>query len=302
MQMEGNVLQTISQVFSCSTDEIGEIEILKKGMTNRSFLFSVRGSRYVMRIPGEGTNLLINRKEEAEVYKTIKGLGFCDDPVYLNPANGYKITKYIGGVRSCRPQDEDDLIRCMEKLKDLHSRYLQVGHAFDLYGMIEFYEKLWDGLPSAYSDYKTVKSHVLELKHFTEKTRTRWCLTHIDAVADNFLFYRDESGQEKLQLTDWEYSGMQDPDVDLAMFAIYSNFDRTQAEHLMDLYYGGACTDLIRCKIYCYMAACGLLWSNWEEFKAKQGVRFGEYGRRQYQYAGDFYQYAKELMRRHSYV
>ena len=36
-----------------------------------------------------------------------------------------------------------------------------------------------------------------------------------------FLFINDD-GKQKIRLIDWEYAGMQDPDVDLAMFAIYS--------------------------------------------------------------------------------
>ena len=56
------------------------------------------------------------------------------------------------------------------------------------------------------------------------------------------------------------------------------------------------CDDLTRAKIYAYVAACGLLWSNWCEFKAHLGVEFGEYSLRQYRYAKDYYKYAKELM------
>ena len=53
---------------------------------------------------------------------------------------------------------------------------------------------------------------------------------------------------------------------------------------------------MIRAKIYCYVAACGLLWSNWTEYKSTLGVEFGEYGLKQYRYAKDFYAYAREEM------
>ena len=36
-------------------------------MTNRSHLFLVRGKKYILRIPGEGTDLLIDRKNEVDV-------------------------------------------------------------------------------------------------------------------------------------------------------------------------------------------------------------------------------------------
>ena len=47
-------------------------------------------------------------------------------------------------------------------------------------------------------------------------------------------------------------------------------------------------------KIYAYIAACGLLWSNWCEYKLSLGVEFGEYSLRQYRFAKDYYKYAAE--------
>ncbi len=35
----------------------------KKGMTNRSFYLPVEEKKYIMRIPGEGTDQLINRRQ-----------------------------------------------------------------------------------------------------------------------------------------------------------------------------------------------------------------------------------------------
>ena len=60
-------------------------------------------------------------------------------------------------------------------------------------------------------------------------------------------------------------------------------------DSLIDIYFDGYCPREIRIKIYCYIAVCGLLWSNWCEYKEKLGVKFCEYAYRQYQYAKDFF-------------
>ncbi len=292
-QLKSDAIRTIGRVLECREEEIQEISVLKKGMTNRSFLFSVRGRQYIMRIPGEGTDALINRAQEAEVYRTIRGLGLCDDPVFMDPCSGFKITRYLDGVRTCDPLKEEDLVRCMEKLRGFHEMHLKTDHAFDLFGQIDFYERLRGGQPSAYRDYGETYGKVMQLKAWLDTLPRDFCLTHIDAVPDNFLFYPGENGEE-LQLTDWEYSGMQDPHVDLAMFSIYSLYDRKQADHLMDLYFRGSCPPRTRAKIYAYMAVCGLLWSNWCEYKHTLGVEFGAYSLRQYRYAKDFWRCAME--------
>ena len=294
-QLHSDAIHTISSVFHVHPSEITNISVLKKGMTNRSFLFTVDHRKYIMRIPGEGTERLISRKNEAQVYEAISGKGLCDDPVYINPDNGYKITAYLENVRVCDSDDILDLQKCMKKLRQFHEMKLEVQHTFDLFGQIEFYESLWNGKPSVYRDYVRTKENVLELKEYIQAQPKDWCLTHIDAVCDNFLFYTKD-GKEELQLTDWEYAGMQDPHVDIAMFCIYSMYDKTQTDRLIDLYFEYQCPDEVRTKIYCYIAACGLLWSNWCEFKRQLGVEFGEYSLRQYRFAKEYYHYAKERM------
>ena len=87
---------------------------------------------------------------------------------------------------------------------------------------------------------------------------------------------------------------MQDVHVDIAMFCIYSLYDKEQCDHLIDIYFEGNCPENIRTKIYCYISACGLLWSNWCDYKRSLGVDFGEYSIRQYRYAKEFYNYAIE--------
>ena len=294
-QLKSDALEVIAKVFNCNTSDILDIQVLKKGMTNRSFLFTVNGAKYIMRIPGEGTDQLINREDEAEVFSSLKGKGLCDDPVYINPRNGYKITKFLEGIRTCDPYSEDDLMRCMRLLKKFHDMKLEVNHKFELFEKINFYESLWNGEKSVYRDYEITKQHVFELKDYIDKQKKDICLTHIDAVYDNFLFYMCE-GEEKLQLTDWEYSSMQDPHVDLAMFSIYAFYNKEQVDHLLDLYYEGECPEDVRTKVYAYMAICGLLWSNWCEYKSHLGIEFGEYSLRQYRYAKDYYKLAKERM------
>ena len=292
-QLQTDTIQVICEALGAQQDEVTNITVLKKGMTNRSFLFSCKDKKYIMRIPGEGTDQLINRRQEAAVYQTIAGRRICDEIAYINPENGYKITEYLEGARVCDAENEEDLQKCMKKLREFHGQKLRVDHSFDLFGQMEYYESLWEGTPSAYKDYEKTKAHVLQLKDYIEANAGERVLTHIDAVPDNFLFV-EENGKEEIRLIDWEYAGMQDPHVDIAMFCIYSLYKKEQVDHLIDLYFEGNCDERTRIKIYCYIAVCGLLWSNWCEYKRKLGVEFGEYSLRQYRYAKDYYKIVQQ--------
>lgn len=291
-QLHSDTIESIASALDVSAEQITGIEVLKKGMTNRSFLFSCAGKKYIMRIPGEGTDQLINRAQEASVYHAIRDSHICDEIIYIDPKNGYKITEFWQDARVCDPLDEMDVQRCIRRLRQFHQMGLQVDHEFDIFKLIDFYESLWNGTPSAYRDYHRTKEHVLSLRPYIESHIETKVLTHIDAVPDNFLFVRTEAGDEQIRLIDWEYAGMQDPHVDIAMFCIYALYDRDHVEKLINTYFPEGCDQEIRVKIYCYIAACGLLWSNWCEFKRNLGVEFGEYSLRQYRYAKEYYKIA----------
>ena len=297
-ELQNESISVICKVFGCSNEDINDINTLKKGMTNRSYIFSVKDKRYIMRIPGEGTEQLINRKEEAEVYNTIKGYNVCDELFYINPDNGMKISAFVENSRCCDAQNEDDLKKCMKKLRKFHDLKLKVNHEFNIYEKIDFYESLWTE-KSIFQDYEQTKKNALSLKAFIDSCNPDFCLTHIDAVPDNFLFSTTEGGNEEIQLIDWEYAAMQDPHVDIAMFCIYSLYtERSEIDRLIDYYFDGKCSLKNRIKIYCYVALCGLLWSNWCEYKRQLGVEFGEYSLMQYRYAKDYFKIATEEMKK----
>lgn len=281
--LKNDAIDVIEQTLGVPGETINHIRVLKKGMTNRSFIFSCQGKRYIMRIPGAGTSQLIDRHQEYDVYQRIKELPYVERTLYLNPENGYKLTQFIENSRNCDPHNWDDVHQCMSLLKRMHQEHLKVDHSFDIASQINKYEQLRNA-PSAYRDYDQVKQRVDKLLKYVDRLDKDCTLCHIDANADNFVF--DQNG--KVFLIDWEYAGMQDPHVDIAMFAIYSMYDQEQIDHLISLYFERAIKQEIKYKIYAYVAICGLLWSNWCEYKQSLGLDFGEYSLAQYRYAKEY--------------
>lgn len=294
--LKSEAIRTICDALHADMEEITQVTVLKKGMTNRSFLFSCKGKRYIMRIPGEGTAQLVDRRHEAAVYQAIREKNICDDIAYISPDNGYKITEYLADARVCNPEKAEDVRRCMQRLREFHELRLTVTHTFDIFGQIEFYESLWNGAPSIYKDYRQTKENVFSLRGYIDAHVQERVLTHIDAVPDNFLFVKRDDGSEEIRLIDWEYAGMQDPHVDIAMFCIYALYDRRQVDETIAAYFPGGCSETVRLKIYCYIAACGLLWSNWCEYKWTLGVEFSEYSLRQYRYAKEYYRIVRDTL------
>ena len=281
--LENEAIQIIENTFKIDKSDIHNIHTLKKGMTNRSFIFTVKDKRYIMRIPGTGTDKLINRQEEYDVYEQIRNESYTERILYLNPKNGYKLSEFLEGTRNSKANDWQDVTQCMDLLRKFHKQKHSVNHKFDIWKQIEFYDALRNA-PSAYKDFLITKDNVLKLKPFIEDNISNWTLCHIDANADNFLINKEG----RTFLIDWEYAGMQDPDLDIAMFAIYAGYSKEQIDKLIDIYYQDKCDEITRYKIYAYAAVGGLLWSNWCEYKQSLGLDFGEYSLSQYRYAKEY--------------
>lgn len=168
-----------------------------------------------MRIPEEGTDHLINRNNECRNYLALKGMTVVDEPLYIDSSNGYKLTRFIEESHPCDAHNFSEVLLCMNKLRSLHEANLYVDHEFSLFDQIEFYESLWPNKASAYSDYETTKKNVMKLRKYIEQNIEKKTLCHIDAIPDNFLLKGND-----VFMIDWEYSGMQDPHIDIAMFCI----------------------------------------------------------------------------------
>ncbi|MFM1536441.1 NTP transferase domain-containing protein [Helcococcus ovis] len=291
--LESDKIDVISEVFNVDKNDIVNIKTLKKGMTNRSFLFTVKNQKYIMRIPGEGTDKFINRNEEAEVYNLIKEYNLCDDIIYINPDNGYKITKYIENSRVCNYENNEDLNKAMKFLREFHNKKLKVNHEFNLYEKLEYYQSLWIVDKSIYIDYEETKEKIYKLKNFIDENKNEFILCHIDANVDNYLFFKNSDSKEEIRLIDWEYASMQDPLLDIAMFCIYSLLNQKDVDKVIDTYFKGETVEKDRNLIYAYIAVSGLVWSNWCEIKSQLGIEYGEYSIAQYRYAKDYYKILK---------
>ena len=283
---DSKAMALISEVFQVPESQITGIECLKAGMTNRSFLFRIKGKAYICRIPGEGTEKLIDRRAEGESYRAIAPLGLAEELIYFNPENGYKISVYYEDARSADPESEADLRACMEVLKKLHRAPCRVSQRFDLGERIAFYESLClEKGEIPFLDYAEVREKMNRLLSWIHGLQRPETLSHIDPVYANFLF----TG-EGIRLIDWEYAGMADPLIDFAMATIYAEKDFAYAKRLLD-YYGD--TDVPRERaeqlVIAYMALGGFLWALWAVYKEALGVSFGTYPLTQYRYAKEGY-------------
>ena len=225
---DNEAMALVARVFRVPESRIQGIRCLKAGMTNQSFLFQVEEKQYICRIPGPGTELLVNRVQEAKAYEAVRQLGITENLIYLNPENGYKIAEYFPDSRNVSAESWTDMERFMGLIRTMHQGGVRVSHRFDMRERIDFYETLCKTHGGVlFEDYGQVREQMNWLMDRLDEMERPLCLCHIDANVDNGLILPDG----RLRLLDWEYAGMCDPLIDVAMCAIYSYYDDEQLDH-----------------------------------------------------------------------
>ena len=292
----------ICELMKVSPAEVSDIQLLVGGMTNVSYVFKYNGERYIIRVPGVATDTMISRREEAECYNLVNGLGICEDIIYINPETGYKISKFIENSHTCDPKNKEDIALCFKTLCKFHDLKLKVGHTWNTYEKFDLYDSVWAGQPTIFKDYEKLKKEIFDLKDYIDEYSEEYQLVHLDSVYLNFLIAND-GDDPRAYLIDWEYAAMQDPHVDIVCFGLFYDYNKEEMDWIIDKYFETrhqTCSFETRTKIYALLATFALLWVSWSEAKRAEGQDFTEYAKGQYRYAQEYLQYVKERLRKKS--
>lgn len=260
-------------------DYSGPLERLG-GLTNIVY----RAGDYCLRIPGEGTEDYIDRKNEAIAAVEAANAGVSPETVHVDAESGVMVTRFVEGMtmtpETFRTRDGAPG-RAGEAFRQLHVSGAKFPVRFDLFEMIDDYLGILDGkdveLPEGYHD---VVREAETVRGALEVNSPELAPCHCDPLCENFI----DTG-ERMWIVDWEYSGMNDPLWDLGDLSVEGEFNEDQDLEMLTAYFGRAPTPAEEGRMVIYKAMCDLLWTLWgliqlannnpaEDFRAYADGRF----------------------------
>src|SRR6266702_8737467 len=189
------------------------ISPLSGGLTNENYLVESEGNRYVMRLPGQSTELLAIDREN-EVYNTKAAASTGIAPKVLEHVGGLDVMvlEFIDGqTMSPRAlQSSAMTARMAQSFHRLHAapRFLQ---DFNMFRLIESYlgivEQHQVAIPPDYRDWLDT---VADIERATGVAALPSAPCHNDLLCENFI----DDGSA-LRIVDYELSGNNDPCFDL---------------------------------------------------------------------------------------
>lgn len=240
-----------------------EIERLG-GMTNHSYKVTLEdGEELLVRIPGEGTEKMINRLDERKSTELGCKLGI-DSPLLYFGDDGTKVMKFISHPQ---PMDEEvmrrkeNLLQAAEIFHRLHTCGVDTGVRFEVFEMADLYENIIrEGGVAFYDDYAEVKQTVMDIKAEVDKDgEAPKVPCHNDSLTGNWVL----DGNGKLYLIDWEYSGMNEAMWDLSCLSIEADYTEENDIELLDAYYGRAATVEEKKRFIAAKLYVDYLWTLW---------------------------------------
>ncbi len=228
------VIQNICKILKADPKEIKDIVPIKAGLTNNSFIFTVRGGRYVYRNPGKNTIGYIDRKREKFALEAAKNLGLDGSYLYEDENEGWKISYFINITEPFDFKNDSHIEKLCAHLNALHGSGVQCGSAFDYF---EEADKLIERLriidyPAA-DEITQLREKIKALDEQNKKDGWTHTLCHNDIYEPNLLISADS-----LYVIDWEYAGDSDKGYDISKLFTSNNAPLEDVDRYLAFYFG----------------------------------------------------------------
>ncbi|HYM97543.1 MAG TPA: choline/ethanolamine kinase family protein [Candidatus Sulfotelmatobacter sp.] len=243
-----------------------QVSPLSGGLTNENYLVEADGVRYVMRLPGQQTELLAIDREN-EVHNTRAAATTGIGPRVLEHVSGLDVMvlEFIEGTTMSGQtlRTTEMAARMAVSFHRLHSapRFLR---DFNMFRLIEQYLGIVDEqgvvIPDGYRDRLPTVARIEEAVN-AAALPSRPC--HNDLLCENFI----DDGIA-LRIVDYELSGNNDPCFDLGNTAQEADFDEDLRAALCLAYFGRRDDrQLARMNLFALMSDVG--WTLWGAIQAR---------------------------------
>jgi thiamine kinase-like enzyme len=210
---------------------------LSGGITNHNYICRTAGKKYVLRIPGAGTDAFIDRSHERSNSIAAAKAGGSPEVLAVVPGEGAMVLPFIEG-EVLHPDtvvaDDTNIVRIIGTIRKVHDNavFEQETNVFDMTRRyIEMAKKVNAFFPDDF-DWMLRISEKIEKAMDRNLPKSAAC--HNDLLSENFIV--DPDG--KLWILDWEYGGMNDPYFDLGDFAVEHPLSPKQHELIIRTYCG----------------------------------------------------------------
>lgn len=279
-----NLMMHLQEIFP--GEDVRKAEIIQiGGMSNKNFRVNFNGKSYVLRVPGNGSEGMVERTNEEFNAREACKMGVNPEIRYFNARTGIKLADFVENAETLNAatiQRHDNMNKIAKIYQTVHGAHIRLKNEFNIFQEIEKYDVLIQKSEATmYEGWEEIRPRVMALEGYLNELGVELCPCHNDALYENFIKAMDGT----IYLIDWEYSGMNDPMADFAALFIEAGFTKENEDYMLNKYFNGNIPENAFEKILCYEILWDYLWAQWTVIKEANGDDFGTYGYDRYERA-----------------
>jgi thiamine kinase-like enzyme len=263
-----------------------QFETLGGGITNHNYVITVTGrddlpwdGKYVMRIPGQGTDLFVDREVEHKNAISASDAGVSPPILYSLEPEMVTVVPFIT-AQTMHPEDlaghQDRLDKLVDTMRQYHDRATFVNPIY-VFDMIRQYLEMARRMDAPFPDDLAWMLTLCDsIEEAMKRDQPRSVACHCDLLSENVMIQDDG----RMWIIDWEYGGQTDPYFDLGDFCVEHPLSEDE-ERIIITRYCGTFDESRYSRMMLHKIVADLWWSIWAMIQVRQSMLdfdFYEYG------------------------
>jgi len=260
MESTVSVEKIIKKIDIWNSAEV-QFEPLSGGITNHNYTCRAGGKKYVLRIPGAGTDTFINREYELSSSIAAAKAGVSPEVLCVVKPEDAVVIPFIEG-EVLHPEtvvaNDDHIVKIISAVQQVHEKavFEPVTNVFE---MTRKYIKMAQDVDAFFpDDFSWMLAISEKIEKAMDRDKPEPVACHNDLLPENFIVAPDG----KLWILDWEYGGMNDPYFDLGDFAVEHPLSPEQQKLVIQTY----CGEYVHhrfCRMMLHQLTADLWWCQW---------------------------------------
>jgi thiamine kinase-like enzyme len=238
------------------------------GLMNQNWLVEVAGDtrRYFVKVPGEGSEMFIDRVAANEAARNAHAMGIAPEVIFFDAWDGLEVSEFIEGYRACTNADfgnstiQSDVL---DLYRQLHAGP-KLGLTKTIFDMIE--EHVEQGRELG-SDFPPDMQWML---HRYGQAKAAFMASGLDIVPcfndpmpGNFLIGVDPGSITKpMKLIDYEFASNNERSYELGVLFAEMFFDEALTASLIEQYLGSVRPAMVA-RVIVNRALADIKWASW---------------------------------------
>lgn len=245
--------------------DLNNIKVVQLGgYSNLNYLLD---EKYVLKIPGKGSSILVNKENELTNFEKISQFSFVPKLEYFDTKSGLQVTSYVHHSHSIDVTCVNTLEAVAMLLRKVHMSGCRFQGENCFSKINDYFNFLEATCPNKLDCYSFFIDTYSNLSSVLQRESLTNFPTHGDATPGNFL-----ATPNGIMLLDWEYSAPNDPAWDLAYFAIESGINRADLDRMLHSWAeSGEEFNDIRDRVFLYEPIVELVICLWADIQLVKG-------------------------------